>query len=573
MLKRLSERLLRRASPVARPAAGESEDLLQDYLYIDSALQGGDLAAAGSRLEALPVAAYAKAATHNLAGRLHLARGEAGAASACFEITLALDPKDLYALCALADLRMRAGYPGAAADLYARAAQLDSSAPGLQYNFALALAEAGRPEEALEHALLSRADGGNLEACMLLLGRLHEDAGRWPAAQELYQEACQSFPASAAAWAGRGRAARARADYAQAEQAFARAHDLTPDAGFGLDIGLAQYHQHDYGRACATLEACLASRPDWPEAGFSLANARLAQGDFERGWIDYRQRLRIPGRKWTEPAGKPWSGQRYDGATLIVDAEQGFGDAFMAVRFLRPASMRGGRLVFRGPRAVLPVLAASELADALLPAEDPVRADWHCYLMDLPGLLGVHGIDALGEEPYLRAPAAAAETWKRRLAGAGLKVGLVWSGLATAPQNRYRMFDPAHLIRELGALPHVRLFGLQLPGRGIAPCPSGVEDLSGALADFGETAGVLANLDLLIAADTSTAHLAGGMGVPVWIPLSAAADWRWRICDRENPWYPSARLFRQSAPMQWGEVFASIAAELSSISQANGLCP
>jgi len=181
--------------------------------------------------------------------------------------------------------------------------------------------------------------------------------------------------------------------------------------------------------------------------------------------------------------------------------------------------------------------------------------------MDLPGLLSVDGADALGAQPYLHAPAAAVASWKRRLAGPGFKIGLVWSGLAAAPQNRYRMFDPAQLSDRLAA-PDIRFFGLQLPAQGVAPCPQGVEDLSAELLEFGETAGVLANLDLLICADTSAAHLAGGMGVPVWIPLAATADWRWRIRDQENPWYPSARLFRQQVPMQWTEVFAAIAREL-----------
>lgn len=561
MLNRLLAGIRRRAAPDARDAAQQGNDWLTQFAGIESALQAGDLAAAGARLDALPVAAYSQAAAHRLAGRLHLARAESAAAAERFETALALDPQDLWALCALADLRMRAGDAAAAADFYSRAAQLDPALAGLQYNLALALAQAGRPADALEHALLARADAANLEAALLLLGRLHEEAGRWPQAQELYEAACRDRPGCAAFWAGLGRTARARADYAQMEQAFARGHALAPDAGFGLDVGLAQFHQHDYARACATFEACLASRPDWPEAGFSLANARLASGDFKRGWSDYRQRFRVPGRTWAAPAGAPWNGEPYPGATLIVDAEQGYGDTFLAARFLRQASMRGGRLVFRGRRPLLAVLEASALADAVVAAENTADADWHCYLMDLPGLLGIDSPDAAGAAPYLRAPAAAAKAWKRRLAGPGFKIGLVWSGLAAAPQNRQRMFDPAQLTGRLAA-PDIRFFGLQLPAQGVAPCPAGAEDLSAELTDFGATAGVLANLDLLISADTSAAHLAGGMGVPVWIPLAAGADWRWRIGGRENPWYPSVRLFRQPVAMQWTEVFEAIAGEL-----------
>ncbi len=559
MLKRLLSGL-QRSKATARD--GAEGDWPPRFAAIHSALERGELAQAAAGLDALPAAAFSLAAPHSLAGRLHLAKGERAAAAERFETALALDAQDLSALCGLARLHWEAGEAAAAAELYQCAARLAPALPGLQMNLALALERCARWDAALGHAELARSDRANLAGALQLLGRLHERAGSWQAAGELYREACAAFPADALLWAGQGRTARAQADYALAEQAFARADALAPDAGFALDIGLAQFHRHDYPAACASFERCLAARSDWPEAAFSLANAQLARGDLARGWAGYAARFRVPGRAWPEVAVAPWTGERLDGETLLVDAEQGYGDCFLAARFLRRAAARGGRLVLRVRRPALRLLAASGLTDAVVAADDAVAADRHCYLFDLPGILGIDSVDALAANAYLRAPEAARDEWKHRLAGAEFKIGLVWSGLASAPQNRYRMFDPQQLLAQLARLPGIRIFGLQLAGEGIAPCPQGVEDLSAALDDFGETAGILANLDLLISADTATAHLAGGMGVPVWVPLALGADWRWRIGNKENPWYESARLFRQTQPMRWDEVFAAIAAEL-----------
>ena len=143
-----------------------------------------------------------------------------------------------------------------------------------------------------------------------------------------------------------------------------------------------------------------------------------------------------------------------------------------------------------------------------------------------------------------------------RLAGPGLAIGLVWSGLTSATQNRYRVFDPAALVQALGG--RARLFGLQMPGDWVAPCQPGVTDLSSELFDFGETASVLKQIDILISAETAVAHLGGALAVDTWIPMPLTADWRWRIAAIESPWYPSVRLFRQTRPMQWDDVFIAI---------------
>ena len=201
------------------------------------------------------------------------------------------------------------------------------------------------------------------------------------------------------------------------------------------------------------------------------------------------------------------------------------------------------------------LMQASKLADEVVSLAHHVDGAAHCRLLSLPHLLGLEAIPHVAI-PYLKAPANAMRRWAGRLAGRGAAIGLVWSGLASATQNPYRVFDPATLAQALGD--RARLFGLQVPGEGVARCPPGVIDLAADLRDFGETAAALAQIDILLSAETAVAHLGGALGVDTWIPMPLTADWRWRIAAADSPWYPSVRLFRQTRPMQWDDVFIAI---------------
>ena len=124
-------------------------------------------------------------------------------------------------------------------------------------------------------------------------------------------------------------------------------------------------------------------------------------------------------------------------------------------------------------------------------------------------------------------------------------------------QNRMRAWDPLLAVQTFAA--GARLFSLQLPASGVAACPAGVIDLAPRLVDFSETAAALRNLDLLISAETAVAHLAGALGVPVWLPMPPTVDWRWEVESRQSPWYASVRLFPPAEPMHFQSAFAAMA--------------
>src|SRR5262249_38515634 len=215
---------------------------------------------------------------------------------------------------------------------------------------------------------------------------------------------------------------------------------------------------------------------------------------------------------------------------------------------------RGARVVIDVPE-VLQRLAATLDCDCDFVARgQPLPPfDVHCPLMTVPHLLGVTLADLPGRIPYLRADPAAVSRWSRRLCAAGgpLKIGIVWGGNPKHPQDRYRSIEPERLAILLEQ-PGIRFYSLQKTEReSLREAEGEVIDITRELPDFAETAAALFNLDLIITVDTATAHLAGALGRPCWVLVPFMPDWRWLIERTDSPWYPTLRLFRQSAPGDW----------------------
>ena len=527
-------------------AAASSPDPAAARDAVEEALMRGEVRRARDLLDALPAALSASDWAHRARGRVHQQAGEVDAALAAFDRALAANPADLPSLVLAGGLRRDRREWREAARLFGAALALAPATPGLRYNLACALAESGDRTAALNEARLAVIEAPQVAANGLLLGPLLELTGRSEEAAIAYREVAATHPHDIEAWAGLGRACRDGGCFAEAEQAFARAGEK-----WALDLGLARYHRGDYDGASKALDAIPRGAPDWVESRVALANAQLSRGDFPAGWATYEARLQLASRSWSAPIGRAWQGEPLPRGTLLVDAEQGFGDCLFAVRFLAQARNRVARLLLRCPAPLHALFRASAVADEILDPGAIASADAHARMMSLPLLLGIRHPAA--EAGYLVAEPGMAAQWRGRISAAGPPaVGLVWSGLVHAPQNRYRMFDPAPIAALLAG--RARLFGLQLPAAGVASCPPGVQDLSPALSDFAVTAAVLKSLDLVICADSAVAHLAGALGVRACVLLPLWEDWRWKIAGRENPWYGTVLPLRQTRPMLWHDV-------------------
>jgi hypothetical protein len=300
------------------------------------------------------------------------------------------------------------------------------------------------------------------------------------------------------------------------------------------------------------------------------------RGEMAEGWEQYEWRYRLP---WVEPfmpaTAKPhWAGQPITDSTLLLVADQGIGDVVQFSRYLPWAAALCPNLAVHCIAPVLPLLRqiAPPSARLFLSWDECPPYSAFCPFSGLPRLHGTR-IDTIpGGVAYLQADRARAARWRERLdalAPRGYRrIGLVWAGRPDHKNDSNRSATLADLA-PLAALPGVALVALQKGQRaeqagqyfGRAP----LINLGAEVVGLDDAMAVLATLDLLVTVDTSLAHLAGAMGRPVWILLPYSPDWRWLLNRSDSPWYPTARLFRQTAPRQWKDVAEAIAGALRGI--------
>jgi hypothetical protein len=273
--------------------------------------------------------------------------------------------------------------------------------------------------------------------------------------------------------------------------------------------------------------------------------------------------------KRSRPVNK-WDGTPYPGKRLLLLAEQGFGDMLWVARYLPRVKALGGELIIECRRELIPLIESMGIADRLIARGDKLPdADLHCYICSLPGLFTPH-LDAIPSTAYLSASTGSVAKFRPLFERcAGLKVGIVWSGSVTFGNNR----DRAHVLMRFlqsFAIPGVQLYSLQKgpPERELAALPKGspIIDMSPHIADFADTAGAVAQLDLVIMTDSAVAHLAGAMGKPVWLLLGESPHWLWLLERADTPWYPTLRLFRSSGS-DWDSAFDAASAELMELAR------
>jgi len=318
--------------------------------------------------------------------------------------------------------------------------------------------------------------------------------------------------------------------------------------------------------------------PDDPTLRVNEALARLALGDYAEGWKRYESRwgtaLHPTQRGFAVPQ---WRGEDVPaGRTILLHAEQGFGDTLQFCRYV-PLVARRARVVLEVSAPLRRLMATlSDDIQVVTEGEKLPAFDLHCPLLSLPFAFGTTLETIPADIPYLRADRRMATLWRKRLAGLpGLKVGLVWAGdsgrnlLETRARDRRRSI-PLGQFAPLGTLPHLSLISLQKGPAAMeaAQPPSGLTllDWTDGLTDFADTAALIAGLDLVISVDTSVAHLAGALGKPVWVLNRYDACWRWLRNRTDSPWYPTARLFRQPMQGDWSAVIADVVAALGEVS-------
>lgn len=424
-------------------------------------------------------------------------------------------------------------------------------------------------------------------------------AGNRRHAIDTYRRLLAFHPAIAPAWNNLGVCLQQEGDLSEAIAAFERAASLDASSaavlnnfGFALseygvraraadvlrraialDPSLAEAHNNlgnilraedDRAGARRAYETAIRCRADFPEPHWNLAQLLLQDGEFEQGWVEYEWRWRrtdftSPQRRFPQPL---WNGEDVQGKTVLVHAEQGFGDTIQFIRYLSLVQGRGARIVLECQPALVRLFLGLPMVHAVVGTGSPLPPfDVHVPLMSLPRIFGTTVRTIPKQTPYVNVHGADVRQWRSVLSGDGPAVGVVWSGTQHLKVLRNRTC-PLPLMAPLFSVAGVRMYSLQVGDAAaeLAKVPTGFRpvDLGPHLHDFADTAAAVSMLDVVISIDTAVAHLAGALGRRVWLILPEDADWRWMRDRDDTPWYPEMRLFRERRGEGWPPVIARV---------------
>jgi len=498
------------------------------------------------------------------------ALGRPAEALESYDRALALRPDDAGAMRHRGDALEALERPAEALESYDRALALRPDFRAALLNRAGALQGLGRFADALQsydRALAMQPDDA---AVLNNRGHTLQSLERPAEALESYDRALAIRPDYAAALCNRGNTLQALGRSAEALENYDRALALEPDFAVALsNRGNALQELKRFPEALESYERALAVTPDFPDCQVNRAWLLLLIGRFAEGWQAYEWR-RTTRNGTVPPAGPEWSKGDTAAKRLLLYCEQGFGDSIQFSRFARVVAANGAEVFLQVQPPLGRLLSRLEGVRVIREGEALPEYDAHLPVMSLPHVLGIIPAAMPTSVPYLFAEPDRIAAWAERLPADRFRVGIVWQGRPVTMIDKGRSI-PLRAFAALCRIPGLTLISLQ-KGDGVEqladlPPRMRVETL-GADFDPGpdaflDSAAVMMNLDLVISCDTANAHLAGALGRPVWIVLKHVPEWRWMMDREDTPWYPTARLFRQTRPRDWDEVFERVAVELA----------
>jgi tetratricopeptide (TPR) repeat protein len=513
---------------------------------------------------------YAEA--HNNRGNVLLRMNRPEAALDACERALALMPELAEAHnnrgIALKDLKRFAE----ALECFDRAIALKDDYAEAYNNRGNVLRELISPEAALESIDRAIALKGDYAAAYSNRGSVLRDLQRPQQALADQDRAVALDPANPQACNNRGNALY---DVGRLEEALAdldRALKLRPDyAAACNNRGNVLKDLMRLPEALASFDAAIALDPGYDEARWNKSLVVLLTGDFANGWRLFEKRwtgsvLKFSARKFSQPL---WLGDApLTGKTLLLYGEQGFGDTVQFCRYAPMAAALGAKVILEVPAALLALVSTLRGDFTFVAAGRPLPDfDLQCPMMSLPLAFKTELDTIPADIPYLFADPIRRERWRSRLGPRTRpRIGLVWSGKPGLRPDLTRSMPFRHLLG-LSGLPfeyHCLQKEIRETDRAALSDVPQIKTYTDELADFADTAALIAEMDLVISVDTSIAHVAGALGKPVWILLPWAGEWRWLLDRGDSPWYPTAELIRQTRMGDWDGVVADVSARLIS---------
>jgi Flp pilus assembly protein TadD len=344
-------------------------------------------------------------------------------------------------------------------------------------------------------------------------------------------------------------------------------------ANHRVELALTHLTRGERDLAGRNFREGIGKEPENAAAHMGLGELLLALGEYSPGWMEYAWRNKLDQARGTLPkmVAAPWNGMRIPDGTILLVADQGFGDMIQFARYIPAVKARVPNLVIGwGPEVTALLGSHPDIGACIARWTDVPPHDVYTLLSSLPQIFGTELDTIPWPGPYLTMKPDRVTHWKRRLDAAcgpnRLRVGIAWSGRPTHPNNARRSIRLETLAPVL-ANRDVDFVVLQKPfpeeDRAFAATCPNLHIISDELDSFAETGAVIAGLDLVLAVDTAIVHLAGAIGAEAWVLVPEPSDWRWLVGREDCVWYPSLRLFRQEKPTEWGPVLARVAEALN----------
>jgi Tfp pilus assembly protein PilF len=477
------------------------------------------------------------AEAHNNLGLVLREQQDLNGAAECFRRALAANPDFATALSNLGLVLIEQDQLAEAVSCCRRALELRPGLVDAHINLALALRKQTELEEAAtccERALALKPDSAVACNCLALV---RKDQGQDDETRKLFLRALALKP-----------------DYA--------------DPHFNL--ANAAVDQRKLDEAVSRYRRAIELKPGYADAHYNHALTLLLMGRLEEAWPEYEWRFRRPGKAEQVLPRPRWTGELLTGRTILLRCEQGMGDMLQFIRYAELVKQQGATVIVEAPHPLMRLLASCPGVDSVIEAGGPApHFDVYLPLLSLPGIFRTSLATVPARIPYLSPDEQSVAHWKAELgSGPGFKIGIAWQGSPAYKADRQRSI-PLARFSPLASVPGVRLYSLQMGlGREQLQDVAGtmsITDLGDRLGDFHNTAAIMRNLDLIISCDSAPVHLAGAIGMPVWLPQTYMPDWRWMLDRTDSPWYPTVRLFRQQAPGDWDPVFSAMRAELAAM--------
>lgn len=361
---------------------------------------------------------------------------------------------------------------------------------------------------------------------------------------------------------------------------YTKAIELNPQSHEAYNnIGTIYGTRGEFEKTKKYLLQALVLNPNHAGVHAGLSALYLAQGDFINGWREYEWRLNdffSAQRQFKTPR---WDGvQDVCGKRVLVHAEQGLGDTFHFIRYAQLLKDKGAIVIAEVQKPLIKIIALCPYVDAVIMPGQQVDFDLHAPLMSMPYLCKTTINTIPAKIPYLYADQSLQKLWRDRITKNKFTIGVCWHVDASHDADVYRGNGrtvsvmgskrslPIDLVSALAEIPGVQVYSLQ-KGPGAEELKRAAvgqqvidfgNELDTAHGSFMDTAALMQQLDLVVSADTSIAHLAGGLGVPVWILVPYPAEWRWLLERSDSPWYPSMRIFRREKGKGWDSVIAQV---------------